>query len=414
MAKNPDQKLSRRKLFFTSAAVGVGAAAGLGADFTVREVSARVREETRAEEHYVNGTRILPFYGKHQAGIEMFPQAHQTLAALTLKPGVDREAIARMMKILTDDAARLTQGKPALADSEPEMAGLPARLTVTFGFGPNLVRIVDSKQVPDWLHPLEDFRIDQLQERYNGGDLLIQAAADDQLAIAHTLRMLLKDARSFADVKWVQQGFRNAHGSLKNTHTQRNLFGQLDGTVNAQPNTKEFTTQVWGDGKDNPAWLQGGTGFVVRRIAMDLDKWDHLDRPGREQTVGRTMDTGAPLTGSQEFDEPDFSALNAAGFPTIPEFAHIRRARSDNPEEKFFRRVYNYEHAPEQVGELSDSGLIFTGFAHNIDRQFTPIQRRLAELDLLNEWTIPIGSAVFAIPPGCDPSGFIGDTLFSA
>ena len=30
---------------------------------------------------------------------------------------------------------------------------------------------------------------------------------------------------------------------------------------------------------------------------------------------------------------------------------------------------------------------------------------------LLNEWTTPIGSAVFAIPPGCVEGGYIGDTL---
>ena len=42
---------------------------------------------------------------------------------------------------------------------------------------------------------------------------------------------------------------------------------------------------------------------------------------------------------------------------------------------------------------------------------FTPIQRRLDDLDLLNEWTTPIGSAVFAVPPGCDHGGYIGETL---
>ncbi|SNQ49443.1 hypothetical protein FRACA_3300004 [Frankia canadensis] len=35
----------------------------------------------------------------------------------------------------------------------------------------------------------------------------------------------------------------------------------------------------------------------------------------------------------------------------------------------------------------------------------------LAELDLLNEWVTPIGSAVFAIPPGCAAGGFVGETL---
>jgi dye decolorizing peroxidase len=32
---------------------------------------------------------------------------------------------------------------------------------------------------------------------------------------------------------------------------------------------------------------------------------------------------------------------------------------------------------------------------------------------LLNQWTTPIGSAVFAIPPGCQEGGYIGDTLLS-
>lgn len=45
--------------------------------------------------------------------------------------------------------------------------------------------------------------------------------------------------------------------------------------------------------------------------------------------------------------------------------------------------------------------------------QFVPIQNRLDELDLLNEWTTPIGSAVFALPPGCSEGGFIGETLLS-
>lgn len=40
-----------------------------------------------------------------------------------------------------------------------------------------------------------------------------------------------------------------------------------------------------------------------------------------------------------------------------------------------------------------------------------PVQRTLAELDLLNQWTTPIGSAVFALPPGAEPGGWVGETL---
>ncbi len=58
-----------------------------------------------------------------------------------------------------------------------------------------------------------------------------------------------------------------------------------------------------------------------------------------------------------------------------------------------------------------DVGLLFVAYAADITTQFVPIQQRLAENDLFNTWTTPIGSAVFAILPGCAPDGFIGDTL---
>ena len=145
---------------------------------------------------------------------------------------------------------------------------------------------------------------------------------------------------------------------------------------------------------------------------MDLDKWDRLDRGGREQSVGRYLSNGAPLTGSDEFDEPDFEATTPIGFPVIPEFSHVRRARSENTAERIFRRGYNYDDRP--VGEaVSLSGLIFVSFQADVDRQFVPIQKRLDQLDLLNEWTVPIGSAVFAIPPGCAEDGFVGETLLT-
>ncbi len=80
--------------------------------------------------------------------------------------------------------------------------------------------------------------------------------------------------------------------------------------------------------------------------------------------------------------------------------------------ERIFRRAYNYDERPRGA-DVSESGLIFVSFQADVERQFVPMQRRLDELDLLNEWTVPIGSAVFAIPPGCAEDGFIGDTLLS-
>ncbi|MGK9147164.1 Dyp-type peroxidase [Plantibacter flavus] len=399
--------VSRRGLLFGGAVAGLGAAAAIGADALLnRGGDTPASTETEAA---LNGEETVAFYGPHQAGIATTPQAHATFIALDLLPETGRDALRRMMQILTDDAARLTQGLPALADSEPELGTVPARLTVTFGFGPEFVtRAADASAKPAWLGPLPAFTIDQLDPAWNDGDLLLQIAADDAFTVAHATRMLLKDTRSFATLRWTQTGFRRAHGSEKPGTTMRNLFGQVDGTTNPSPDGDDFAGLVW----NTEGWLAGGTSFVLRRTRMNLDKWDRLDRGGREQSVGRTLANGAPLTGTNEHDEPDFDAKTSIGFPVIPEFSHIRRARSENTAERIYRRGYNYDHAPTG-SEISNSGLLFVSYQADVTTQFVPIQRRLDELDLLNEWTTPIGSAVFAIPPGCADGGYIGDTLLT-
>lgn len=396
---------TRRQVLFGGAVAGLGAMAAIGSDHLLR-----TREDPSSEAaQALNGDLTIPFYGVHQAGIETPPQAHVTMLALDLRPEPDLGALRRMMQVLTDDAARLTQGVAALADSEPELAHVPARLTVTFAFGPGFVsRAGRTDDAPVWLRQLPAFTVDRLEEAWSGGDLLIQVGADDAFTVAHAVRMLLKDARTFTTLRWTQRGFRRAHGSEASGTTMRNLFGQVDGTVNPAPTTADFDSLVWID----EGWLSGGTSMVVRRIRMDLDKWDRLDRGGREQSMGRFLSTGAPLTGTAEHDEPDFEATTSLGFPMIPEFSHVRRARSEDTSQRIFRRAYNYDDDPAG-DEVSASGLLFVSFQADVDAQFVPLQRRLDELDLLNEWTTPIGSSVFAIPPGCVEGGFVGDTLLA-
>lgn len=404
---------SRRALLLGGGAVAAGAVVGGGAEAYAQ---ARVREAVareRAQADTANALVTQTFHGVHQPGIEMTPQAHQTLVALDLHDDVDRAALRRMLPIISDDAARLMAGRSALADSEPELAIMPTGLTITVGFGRELIARVDPALVPAWLAEQPRFAIDRLEDAWVGGDLVLQIAADDPLTVAHTRRMLLKDIRPFTTVRWEQAGFRRAWGSQRTGTTQRNLFGQVDGTVNPEPGGDDFRRVVWdGTTEDrNPAWLAGGTGFIVRRFRMLLDKWDLLDREGREEAVGRRLDTGAPLTGTAEHDEPDFDAVTPLGFPVIAEYAHMRRLRSPDTAQRILRRTYNFEQAPRSADELSDSGLIFTAFQHDVGTQYVPLQQRMSDLDLLNEWVEHIGMAVFAIPPGCDEGGYVGQTL---
>lgn len=391
---------TRRNVLLAGAATGVGVAAtAIGAD---RFIQSR-NDETLA----LNGRQSIEFYGPHQAAISAEPQAFGTLVALNLKKNITREDMARMMRLLSDDAARLMAGEAPLADPEPELALTPARLTVLFGFGPGFVNRAGADA--PWLDQLPAFeQIDKLTPEWSEGDLLIEVASDDPTTMAHALRMLLKDARRFTTLKWTQSGFRHGHGTFKPGTTMRNLMGQVDGTINPVPGTDDFTQAIW----RTDGWMKGGTTMVVRRIEMNLDTWDELDRPSRELVIGRNLKNGAPLTGVNEFDDADFGAYGADGLKVIPEFSHMRRSHIADPSKRILRKPFNYNDKP--AGDtVSNSGQIFIAFQADIASQFLPIQQSLAEMDLLNQWTTPIGSAVFAIPPGCAEGGFIGETLLS-
>lgn len=433
-AEAPDARGPRRRDVLVGAAgIGVGAAAMFAGGAAIRAASGGLAgpvtfgAETVPHETATGDTEPgtasagLP---APQRGVLAEPPAHAVFIAADLDPSIDRDRLAKLLRILTDDANRLMAGYAPIGDQEPQLAEVPARLTIAFGFGQGLVDLVNPDARPEWLAPLPAFRIDALQPEWSGGDLLVHVASDDPLTLAHAQRLMLKDLRAYTTIRWQQSGFRNARGSLKPGTTQRNLFGQVDGTVNPKPGDADFDGLVWvgaegttGIAGAAPAWLAGGTSFILRRIEMNLETWDEVDGPGRDASVGRRLDTGAPLTGSHEFDEPDFAALTPLGFTVINPASHIARARPQNPAERIHRLTYNYDHPVAGAGgigaSVSNSGLLFGSLQANPLAQFVPIQERLAEADLLNEWTTPIGSAVFAIPPAASAGGFVGETLYA-
>jgi dye decolorizing peroxidase len=361
------------------------------------------------------GTAAEPCHGPHQAGVATPLQAHATLIALDLRPGTDREALVRLMRLLSDDITRLTAGTAALADPEPELADVPARLTITVGFGPGLLEAAGrTDRAPAWLvDGVPEFGIDRLQQRWSGGDLLLQVAAEDPMTVSHALRVLLNDSGPFATVRWVQSGFHRPANTAPAGMTGRNLMGQVDGTVNPEPGTVDFDAVVWvPDSPEVPPWLVGGTSMVVRRIAMDLRVWGGLDEATKEQSIGRRLADGAPLTGGTEFSAPDFDAVDDRGFLVIPPTSHMRLAHAQAPAERILRRPYNYDDGVNAEGE-PDAGLVFVAFQADPLAQFVPIQARLAEADVLNVWTTPVGSALFAVPPGFQPGQYLGQALLA-
>lgn len=397
--------VSRRGFLASSAAAAASAAAGLGVGATAATQLAQSQAET------ATATRALKFEGAHQMGIETPIQAVTNMVAFDVLEGTTLADMRRWMFLLTDDIRRMSEGEPVLADPAPELAIGAARFSAYVGFGPSLFRKLGIEgRMPEGLIDLPAFSIDALKPEFSGGDVLIHVAADDPVVLSHGVRNLVRDSLPFSTVRWNQAGFSHSPGMVPEGVTHRNLMGQVDGTANPALDSEDFSDVVWI--KDGPAWIQGGTLLVFRRIAMQLDTWDQLSSVGKGEVIGRTLKEGAPLTGTKESDLPDFDARSASGLRVIPEFAHIRRASDSGKGERIFRRPFSYEMPITPEGSM-DVGLLWCAYQRNIEQQYLPMQLRLAELDLLNRWTLPIGSATFAIPKGVTGTEVIAEGLFS-
>lgn len=125
----------------------------------------------------------------------------------------------------------------------------------------------------------------------------------------------------------------------------RNLFGQVDGTANPAAGSNDLDELVWVT--DGPDWMNGGTYLATRRIRMMLTMWDRMSIGVQEATIGRRRDTGAPLTGGDEFTEPDLDATSD-GAPVIAADAHVRIAKTASP--GMLRREYSYDNGPRTTG----------------------------------------------------------------
>ena len=387
---------------FLAGTAASAAAAGLASGATAWAINQADNTKT--------ATRALEFYGPNQMGIETDLQAVTNFIAFDLKPGASKESMLRWMGLLIDDIERLSRGVPVLADPSPELAMGSARFSAYVGFGPAFFQKLGLQdRQPEGFGPLPEFKIDQLKPEYSGGDVLIHVAADDPVVLSHGTRGLVRDSMPFATVRWTQSGFAHTPGMVPSGVTHRNLMGQIDGTANPKFGTEDFENIVWS--KDGPEWAIGGTQLVFRRIAMNLDTWDQLGTPAKEEVIGRRLSDGAPLTGEKESDIPDLAARHPNGLKVIPDYAHIRRAAPAQEGERIFRRPFSYESGFSTEGSL-DVGLLWTAYQADLSKQFVPIQRRLDELDLLNKWVTPVGSAEFVIAGGVAPGEVIAQRLF--
>jgi len=381
-----------------------------------------------------------PFFGQNQAGIATAQQAHSYFAAFDCL-AKSRDELVGMLKAWTDAAARMTAGETArdlgkdLSIEGPDggsALGLsPERLTLTFGFGAGLFvkdgadRYGLAVKRPAALVDLPKFNGDQLEPALTGGDLSVQACADDPMVAFHAVRELVRLSYGAAQIRWGQAGFLPQAPAQE---TPRNLMGFKDGTSNppragtsvSADSPRSFDDVVW-VGDEGPDWMRGGSYVVARRIRISLEHWDRSEIDFQEQVIGRRKYSGAPIGKMNERDSLDLDRVDADGNPLIADTAHVRLgAAATNGGAQVFRRPYSYNDGvrftaerwpPWRQGMMYDSGLFFICYQRDPREGFIKIYQNMAKLDALNQFTTHTGGGLFACPGGVREGEFVGQRL---
>ncbi|MBK4774676.1 peroxidase [Streptococcus rubneri] len=393
-----EKKMDRREFLKKAGIGGAGLALGLSG------ASAFFANKEHGSKQIADGQEEISFYGKHQAGITTPMQKNIYFVVLDLRT-TDKNELIQLFKDWTDYSQKLVNGELVKKDGSNallppsdtgETVGLnPYRLTLTFGVSASfLTKLGLEKKRPKLFRDLPAFPKEQLREQYTGGDIVIQACADDEQVAFHAVRNLIRKGRIKVTMKWSQSGFAAIGDRME---TPRNLFGFKDGTANVTTE-KDFDKVVWADSND---WMKNGSYMAVRRIIMHLETWDRTNLQEQENTFGRYKESGAPFGKQNEFDEVDLSLL--------PVDSHVRLAKEvDLP---ILRRSYSYSDGIDPKTGQFDAGLLFIAFQKDPD-SFVKIQTNLGADDKMNEYVTHIGSGLFACFGGVKEGGYIGQDLF--
>src|SRR5215208_4381524 len=132
---------------------------------------------------------------------------------------------------------------------------------------------------------------------------------------------------------------------------------------------QELTPRPAGSPAARTSWPDGSN--------MTIEIWDRQPLREQERVIGRTKAEGAPLSGGNEFDQPDFTMKGRGDEPLVATDAHVRMVHSDNNGgAKMLRRGYNFVDGSNGLGRM-DAGLFFLAFLRDPRTHFIPIQTKI-------------------------------------
>jgi dye decolorizing peroxidase len=368
--------LSRRRLITTASVAAV--AAGCSAN------------EPQPKSPAPAATVTISPYGTHQTGV-ITPNPPQTFVLISTwdLATVSKSSIGEVLAVLSTSIATL------MAGADPLLAGMSVdNLTVTVGVGPKVVRAVDAT-LPG-AQDLPKFSHEDIADADRGGDILIQACANDALVVSLATKSLAAKLGSSWMKRWEQSGFRGAN--LQETNAARNILGFIDGIVGPKTDA-ERAQDVWlgNEGKS----LQGGTIITLRRFIVDTAKFLGQPVAAQEAVFGRTRSGALPLSGGSATADVDLGAKSADGQYLIPVRAHVRAAHPfTSGSDLMLRRSYS-----------TSDGLIFISFQRKL-RSFVATLQAMDEGDALLDYSTATATATFVILPGFTEKAPLGTALW--
>src|SRR5690625_4272127 len=173
-------ELDRRALLVRGGlASGIAATGAIIAGCTTPEVKNAAAANTASTEQADTETflkdAMVPFDGKHQAGITASSHAVLNLLGFNLKDNVGKQEFTNLMRLWTADARALCTAETPAGSLEPEMADTPANLTITCGLGERVFDVLDAARLkPEWLRDVEAFDRDKLDPAWGQTDIVLQ------------------------------------------------------------------------------------------------------------------------------------------------------------------------------------------------------------------------------------------------
>ncbi|WP_448969527.1 iron uptake transporter deferrochelatase/peroxidase subunit [Macrococcus capreoli] len=407
-----NNNMSRRDFLKIASIGGAGVVVGSTGLGTSLLAINHFGKDNKHTKHKVN------FYGKYQSGIISDVQKHVNFVVLELHSTEVNEVkemfkqwTAHSIKLMNGDLiAPLTNNTMLPTIDTGEAKGLDAaRLTLTYGVSPTFFdKLKITEKRPKDLKDLPHFPKDQLDDKFTGGDIVIQACSDDPQVNFHAIRNLIRASSGIVTMKWAQTGFNSFEEKEGKVQTPRNLFSFKDGTGNPKAHEQDALDQYI---FANSGWEKNGSYLVVRKIQMHLETWDRTALEDQEATFGRHRDSGAPLGKKNEFDTVNIEEKDKEGNYVIPEDSHVHLAKKAKT--KMLRRSFSYTNGVNEQTGAFDAGLIFVSYQKSPE-QFTRIQNMLGRIDRMNEYITHRGSGVFLVFPGIKEGGYIGETLFNS